>query len=63
MKCDVVILWPVSATAVIPGVRALYEAGIPIINTNSGIDVSAQKMLTAFLVPAITIRGIKQVKL
>jgi ribose transport system substrate-binding protein len=52
MKCDVVILWPVSATAVIPGVRALYEAGIPIINTNSGIDVSAQNMLTAFSGPS-----------
>ncbi|MBQ4062070.1 MAG: sugar ABC transporter substrate-binding protein [Christensenellaceae bacterium] len=52
MECDVVILWPVSATAVVPGVKALYDAGIPIINTNSGVDVSAQEMLTAFSGPS-----------
>lgn len=52
MGCDAVILWPVSATACVPGVKALYEAGIPIINTNSGVDASAQDMLTAFSGPS-----------
>ena len=52
MGCDSVILWPVSATACVPGVKALYDAGIPIINTNSGVDASAQEMLTAFSGPS-----------
>lgn len=52
MGCDAVILWPVSATACIPGVKALYDANIPIINTNSGIDPSGQDMLTAFSGPS-----------
>ena len=52
MKCDAVILWPVSASAVIPGVQKLHDAGIPIINTNSGIDKSGQDMLTAFSGPS-----------
>lgn len=52
MGCDAVILWPVSASAVIPGVQKLHDAGIPIINTNSGIDESGQDMLTAFSGPS-----------
>ena len=52
MGCSSVILWPVSATACVPGVQKLNEAGIPIINTNSGVDASAQELLTAFSGPS-----------
>lgn len=52
MECDVVILWPVSATACIPGLEALDAAGIPVINTNSGVDASAQDLVMAFSGPS-----------
>ncbi len=52
MKCDAIVLWPVSSTACISGVQKMHDAGIPIINTNSGVDASVQDLLTCFSGPS-----------
>lgn len=49
---DVAIVWPVSSTGIIPGLEALSEAGIPVINTNSGVDESGKDLITAFSGPS-----------
>lgn len=56
-KVDVAIVWPVSSSGIIPGLKALSEAGIPIINTNSGVDDEGQQYLTAFSGPSDYTQG------
>ena len=51
-EVDVAIVWPVSSTGIIPGLEALSEAGIPVINTNSGVDESGKDLITAFSGPS-----------
>ena len=49
---DVTIVWPVSSTGIIPGLVSLQDAGIPVINTNSGVDQSGADLIMAFSGPS-----------
>jgi len=49
---DAIILWPTSEKALIPAVRQAYNAGIPVITTNSELGVAGQKYVTAHTGPS-----------
>ena len=49
---DVAIIWPVSSTGIITGLEALDKAGIPVINTNSGVDAAGADLVAAFSGPS-----------
>ena len=59
MGCDCIIVWPVSGTAVVPGLKAIKDAGIPCVNTNSKVDSSATELLTCFTGPSDFDQGVQ----
>ncbi|WP_425417650.1 sugar ABC transporter substrate-binding protein [Oricola indica] len=50
-QVDVMVIWPTNAVAVVPSVRAVHEAGIPVVITNSEIDETGADFFTTFTGP------------
>ncbi|PKP61638.1 sugar transporter [Candidatus Atribacteria bacterium HGW-Atribacteria-1] len=50
-KVDVILLWPVDGVAIIPSIKKAYEAGIPVLVTNSPVDKSAYDFIVGFTGP------------
>jgi len=48
---DVMVVWPVNGKAVVPAVRRVHSAGIPVVITNSKIDASGESYTTTFSGP------------
>jgi ribose transport system substrate-binding protein len=50
-RVDTVILWPVNGKTVVPMVKQIDDAGIPVVVTNSAIDPSGTKYIKSFSGP------------
>jgi ribose transport system substrate-binding protein len=50
-QVDSMVVWPVNGKGVVPFVKRAYQAGIPVIITNSNIDPSGAKYITAYTGP------------
>jgi ribose transport system substrate-binding protein len=50
-RVDVLIVWPTNAKAVVPALRQAKNAGIPVVITNSPVDVSGLPYTVAFSGP------------
>ncbi|UOF90955.1 sugar ABC transporter substrate-binding protein [Fodinisporobacter ferrooxydans] len=50
-KVSVIIVWPTNGKTIIPAVKKAYNAGIPVIMTNSPIDPSGNKYIKGFSGP------------
>ncbi len=48
---DVILLWPVDGVAIGPAVKKAYDAGIPVLVTNSPVDVSIYDYIVGFSGP------------
>jgi ribose transport system substrate-binding protein len=48
---DVAIVWPVNSMAILPSLRLLNRAQIPILNVNTQVAPAGQKYITAFTGP------------
>jgi ribose transport system substrate-binding protein len=48
---DVIILWPVNGKTVVPMVKQIADAGIPVVVSNSAIDPSGMKYVKCFSGP------------
>jgi ribose transport system substrate-binding protein len=50
-EVDAIIIWPTNGQAVIPAVRAAFQAGIPVVVTNSNIAEDGFEFVTSFSGP------------
>jgi ribose transport system substrate-binding protein len=57
-KVDVLCFWPVDARAIVPSVRRAYEAGIPLVCTNSWTEESALNFFRSFIGASMVEEGI-----
>lgn len=48
---DVILLWPVDGVAIIPAIKKAFNAGIPVLITNSPVDESAYDYIAGFSGP------------
>ncbi len=56
-EVDAIIIWPTNGEAVIPAVREAFNAGIPVIVTNSNIAEAGFEFVSSFSVPDIVTQG------
>lgn len=50
-QVDVMVVWPTNAVAIVPALRAVHAAGIPVVITNSEIDESGDEYFVTFTGP------------
>lgn len=50
-KVDVAIVWPVNSTAILPSLKQLKAAGIPVLNVNTRVDKAGEDDIVAFTGP------------
>lgn len=50
-QVDVMVVWPTNAVAIVPALRAVHGAGIPVVITNSEIDESGDEYFVTFTGP------------
>ena len=50
-KVDVAIVWPVNSTAVLPSLKLLKNADIPVLNVNTKVAAQGENDITAFTGP------------
>jgi ribose transport system substrate-binding protein len=50
-KVDVAIVWPVNSTAILPSLKLLKSAGIPVLNVNTQVAPAGQDDIVAFTGP------------
>jgi ribose transport system substrate-binding protein len=55
---DVLCFWPVDAKAIVPSVRKAYEAGIPLVCTNSWTDESVLDCFKSFVGASMVQEGV-----
>jgi ribose transport system substrate-binding protein len=56
-EVDAIIIWPTNGQAVIPAVRAAFQAGIPVVVTNSNIAEDGFEFVTSFSGPDNVTQG------
>jgi ribose transport system substrate-binding protein len=57
-RVDVLCFWPVDAKAIVPSVRKAYEAGIPLVCTNSWTEESVLPCFKAFVGASMVEEGV-----
>jgi ribose transport system substrate-binding protein len=57
-RVDVLCFWPVDAKAIVPSVRKAYEAGIPLVCTNSWTEESVLNCFQSFVGASMVEEGI-----
>jgi len=57
-RVDVLCFWPVDAKAIVPSVRKAYEAGIPLVCTNSWTEESVLQCFKSFVGASMVEEGI-----
>jgi ribose transport system substrate-binding protein len=57
-RVDVLCFWPVDAKAIVPSVRKAYEAGIPLVCTNSWTEESVLPFFRSFIGASMVEEGI-----
>ena len=57
-RVDVLCFWPVDAKAIVPSVRKAYEAGIPLVCTNSWTEESVLSFFRSFIGASMVEEGI-----
>ncbi|MCI0422689.1 MAG: sugar ABC transporter substrate-binding protein [Acidobacteria bacterium] len=57
-RVDVLCFWPVDAKAIVPSVRKAYEAGIPLVCTNSWTEESVLHCFKSFIGASMVEEGI-----
>ena len=50
-KVDVAIVWPVNSSAILPSLKVLKKAGIPVLNVNIAVDPAGDENVVAFTGP------------
>jgi ribose transport system substrate-binding protein len=50
-KVDTAIVWPVNSTAILPSLKLLKNAGIPVLNVNTHVDPAGKDDIVAFSGP------------
>ncbi len=54
---DVIIVWPTNGKALVPAVKKAYDAGIPVVITNTELDPSGNQYITAYTGPDNVTQG------
>lgn len=62
-RVDAIIIWPTNGQAVIPAIRQAYNAGIPVIVTNSKIAEPGLEFIAAFSGPDNVQQGISSAEM
>jgi ribose transport system substrate-binding protein len=60
---DAIIIWPTNGEAVIPAVRRAYQAGIPVIVTNSNIAEAGFDFIRSFSGPDNVTQGLRSAEI
>ena len=62
-EVDVIIIWPTNGEAVVPVVKEAFDAGIPVIVTNSNIAEAGQEFIASFSGPDNITQGARSAEL
>ncbi len=62
-QVDAIIIWPTNGQAVIPAIRQAYNAGIPVVVTNSKIAEAGLDFIAAFSGPDNVQQGISSAEM
>jgi len=51
MKCDAIVVWPVNSEQAVASVKAINEAGIPVMTTNTNVVKQGEQYLKCYVGP------------